>query len=369
MKSLFSAWHDWRERRDILCELRRQQANDREQFRFKVRDELEEALSALLLDDRLKATQIWTNVVARYPKETRASPLALQLLLKLGRFDEADALMRQGQKHYPGHAHFTLGLAAIAEQKGDHSEAIERYAAARKRFPGVAQAYVAGVRMLAAKQRLDEAEALAVRTMKRFPSDIGGFIEHARIAVRRQDWTGALRRWQVIRDRFDGYSIGHVGCAQAMTRFKRFDEADEILSAAQIRFPGESSPATEAAHCAEARGDVSEAVRRWKRRTLCFPFELSGYSDAAAALERLNHADEAEATLRAAIDRFPTEQRPRRELEDLLRRHEKLRAAARAQTELRQTLQHSVDPLVGSGGALQDDSRSTQQAEPNRSAR
>jgi tetratricopeptide (TPR) repeat protein len=323
MKGLFSAWREWRERRDILRDLRREQANNSEVNRFRVRDGLEEALATAELNDHSKATQIWIDLLDRYPTETRASRLALQVLIKLGRFDEAETLMRAGEKNHPRDYYFPKGLGEIAQAKGDHDEAIQRYAVLRKRFPGVVQGYTHGALSLAAKNRLDEAEALANVAMQRFPDDLGGFLEYARMAVRREDWPEALRRWQVVQDQFNHLSFGYIGRAQALIWLERYDEADTLLTYTRTRFPTESGPFAESARCAAARGDVPEAVERWKRRYQRFPLEVHGYWDAAGALEKLGEADEAEAALRAAIDRFPAEQRAVVELTNLLHRRQK----------------------------------------------
>ena len=75
MTGLLSAWHNWQERRTILRDIRRQRADDSERNRFRVRDELTDALAALELNDRRKATAIWIDALARYPAEIRKSPL------------------------------------------------------------------------------------------------------------------------------------------------------------------------------------------------------------------------------------------------------------------------------------------------------
>jgi tetratricopeptide (TPR) repeat protein len=323
MKGLFSAWREWRERRDILRDLRREQADNSEVNRFRVRDGLEEALATADLNDHLKATQIWIDLLNRYPTETRASRLALQVLIKLRRFDEAEALMRAGEKKHPRDYYFPMGLGEIAQAKGDHDEAIQRHAGLRKRFPGVVQGYTRGALSLAAKNRLDEAEALAEEAMQRFPDDIGGFLEYARLAGRREDWPEALRRWQIVQGEFSTKSFGYMGRAQAMIRLGRYDEADALLADTRIRFPTESGPFAEAARCATARGDVPEATERWKRRYQRFPLEVHGYWDAAWELEKLGAVAEAEAALRTAVDRFPNEERPVVELANLLQRHQR----------------------------------------------
>jgi hypothetical protein len=58
---------------------------------------------------------------------------------------------------------------------------------------------------------------------------------------------------------------------------------------------------------------------------------MIGYSDAASALERLGDVSEAEAILRAGVDRFADEKRLAAELERLLRRRTARNAEGRTQ--------------------------------------
>lgn len=328
MSGLFSAWRNWRELREILLDLRRQKADNAEQIRFIVRDSLGEALSALRLNDDRKAAQIWTRLRDQFPDEIGAAPLAPEILLKLGRFDEAEALMLKGRKRHPGNVHFARGLAAVSEARGDHDQAICRYAALRKRFPGAVEGYVMGALSLAAKNKLNEAEALAMEAMKRFPEEIGGFLEYARIAARRQNWLEALERWQNVQDGFGHRTFGYMGCAQTMILLGRYNEADAILADARIRFPTDSGFFAESARCAEARGDIPAAVSRWKSTVERFPLEAHCHSEAADAFERLGRPAEAEAALRGAADRFSTARWPILKLAEFLERRGDMSAAA-----------------------------------------
>jgi tetratricopeptide (TPR) repeat protein len=308
MKGLYSAWQEWWQRRAILRDIRRRQGDQRERDRFVVRDLLEEALAATELNDNHKATAIWTSTRERFPAEIRKSPLALGLLLKLKLYDEAQVLMREGRKKHPTEVFFATGLASVALKRGDYDAAAEHYAAVRRQFPGVWVGYTLGAQALIASDRLEEAEAVAEQAMKKFPEEIAGFLEYARLAVHREDWTEAMRRWTIIQDRFKDRVFGALGRAQALVKLGRYDEADEVITAARFRFSSDSGLLAESARCAQARGDVPEAVKRWKRRIERAPMEAYGYYDAARAFKGMGELVEAEAILQAAIERFPVKQ-------------------------------------------------------------
>jgi tetratricopeptide (TPR) repeat protein len=306
MVGLLSVWRDWTERREILRDIRRQRADNAERNRFRARDLLEEALAAIELDDHTKGSAIWTSALERYPEEVRMSPLTLTVLLKLHRYDEAEALMQEGRKRHPGDLLFANGLAVVAQTRGDHDAAVERYATVRKQFPGMPQGYVLGAQSLAVKGRFNEADVLVEKAMGLFPREIGGFLEYARLAAHREDWAESMRRWTIVEETFSDRIFGPLGRAQALIKLGRYDEADEVIGAARFRFPTDSALLAESARCAQTRGDIPEAVKRWKRRIERAPMEAYGYFEAARALESMGEQIEAEAILQAAADRFPS---------------------------------------------------------------
>ncbi len=356
MGGLLTVVRDWRYRQEVLRDLRRQQTIDSERDRFLVKDNLTYALSALERNDRRQATELWTKSLDRYPRETQASPLALKVLLGLRRFEEAEALLRKGQKNAPRDPYFAIGLADIAHAKGEHDVAIERCAALRKQFPGVLQGYVVGAASLMIKDRLEEAEILTQKAITMFPEEVRGYIEHAYVATRRQDWQEALQRWQHVLNQF-GHQSGYTCSAQAMIQLERYDEADAILSAALVRFPTETGPGAELARSAQARGDSPEAIKRWKRLVQRFPLHMLSCLWAAEALEILGEAAEAERILCEGVDHFPSDLPPIIHLGMLLLRHRQFQAAVEVYATMRQRFPENETGYIRGAEALRQADR------------
>jgi tetratricopeptide (TPR) repeat protein len=352
MTGPFAAWRSWRDRRLILRDVRRHAADARELDHFKVKDQLTYANAALDNNDQRQATEIWTKLVADYPSDALQSPLALRVLIRLRRYDEAATIMRNGQRRHPGDPNFLQGLAQIAQAKGDHDEAILLYAQLRKRFPGMMAGYSSAAESLRIMKRLPEAEELVAKAMKQFHLEVVPFLEYARLAVLREDWEEALRRWQPVREQF-GHFIGFVGAAQALCRLGRYPEAEELLQAARYRFGVESGPLSEYARVAEAKGDAAEVVRRWKDVLYRFPLDMSVYVFAAEAFEKFGEPAEAEATLRAAIDRFPTQLRPMLDLARLLvNKHRDFPGAVEAWAAVRRVFPDNEEAYTSGAEAL-----------------
>ncbi len=353
MNGPFAAWRRWQDRRMILRDIRRRAADANEVNHFKIKDQLVYAEAALDNNDNRRATEICNKLIADHPPEAYRSPLALKVLLRLRRFDDATKMVLTGQRRSRGDPNFLLGLAQIAQARRDHPEAVMHYAKMRKYFPGVMEGYTSAAEALRLMGKPADAESLAVQAMRQFPDHIAGFLERARLAVHREDWEEALRCWKPIRDQFE-YVGAYVGAAQAFTHLQRYDEAEEVLQQARYRFGTNPSPLCEYARVAEAKGDTAEAIQRWKAVLYRFPLDMPVYSDASQAFERLGDPAEAETTLRAAVDRFPLELRPRIELAKLLLyQHLDFDAAVDAWSSLRQVLPDNEEAYVAGADALQ----------------
>jgi tetratricopeptide (TPR) repeat protein len=334
MASVISVWRNWRERRDILRDLRRKKAELREWEQYKIRNGLTEALSALERNDHSRANELWTAALDHSPREVHASPLALDVLLGLRRFDEAEAMMREGQTKHPTNIRFAIGLAEVARARGDDESALKRWAAVRKQFPGAMVGYAVGVEALRNLKRLPEAEILAEQTVKRFPDEVLGFMEQARIATMQEDWEQSLSRWDVVRRKFN-HSSGYTGAGHALAQLGRFDEAEAMLAQARTRAPTDIGPFIELARCAQANGDIPIAIDRWKRLVSVFPLHLPSCLLAAGTLETLGATADAESILREAVDHFPAEPSPIESLGLLLLRRPDLNAAVEAFATMR----------------------------------
>ena len=352
MVNLISVLTTWRERAKILRDVRNRSADQSEQMRFKVKDELTYALSALESGDYTRAKTIWEKLLIEYPTDAYKSVLTLKVLIGLRRYDEAALAMQNGLRRAPGNSYFLSGLGEVAQSRGNHSEAIEIYAKLRKQFPGVAMGYIGAVQSLKTQGRAAEAEDMAVIAIRKFPSDIRGFLECARLAVQRQDWEEALRRWLTICEQFN-YFGAYVGAAEALRQLGRLSEAENLVQRARDLTSTDPGPLSEYALLAEAKGDTAEALQRWRGLLWRFPLNMPVYIVVSDAFQRLGEGAAAEATLRNAVDRFPTEMRPMLELAKLL--HYKCRqypAAAEAWGLLRQAFPDFRESYTSGADAL-----------------
>jgi tetratricopeptide (TPR) repeat protein len=226
--------------------------------------------------------------------------VVLQLLLKLGAFDEADAMMKEGRKRYPGFEHFSKGYVQVAQQRGDPEEALRRCAVVRKKFPRLADGYTVAAECLTGLGRHDEAEAMIERAVRRVPSGLDLLVAYARQAERRLDWEEALRRWETVRAQFD-HIYSHNGIAHCLRRIGRLDDAEKAAAETCKRFPEKPWAYATLADIAAARGDLDEAVRRWDTARRRCPSFAHAYKAGAAAERRAGRADKADSMLSLGV--------------------------------------------------------------------
>jgi predicted Zn-dependent protease len=267
------------------------------------------AKTALACGDRAQALRYWTEARDRIPELVTTSHDSLDILIGLDRLDEAEALMLEGRRRFPREPYYARGYADIATRRGDHSEAVKRWAAVRKAFRGVWQAYVFGAGSLRALGRPDEAEALLRDGINRFPGEIGCRVEHAKLAEGRKDWPTALQRWKLVSTEFK-HPLGVIGVARALRQMGRFDEAEERLAEGRLNYPTLPDFVMEQIYLAQARGTEDAELRSWEVLLERFPLESHGYYGAARRLTEMRKFAEANDVLRRAIARFPQDARP-----------------------------------------------------------
>jgi tetratricopeptide (TPR) repeat protein/2-polyprenyl-3-methyl-5-hydroxy-6-metoxy-1,4-benzoquinol methylase len=174
-------------------------------------------------------------------------------------------------------------------------------------FPDDAEGHVGYGDALREAGQFDKAELTLSDATARFPAYLWGWVGHARIATDRQEWEEASRRWQEVCRRFPDQSVGYAGSGEALHAMGRFDEAEATLLVAVRRFPEDLWASVHYAVVAERRENWIEALGRWEAVRTRFPASPQGYIGVGSALSALGRADEAEAALAVAVERFPND--------------------------------------------------------------
>jgi tetratricopeptide (TPR) repeat protein len=252
-----------------------------------------------------QALAIWVKMRARFPDLTVTSEKGLNLLLDLGCYNEAEALLKDGLERFPGNAAFLgVGSARVAYRRGDLEVAIRRCEILRRKFPRVTEGYTVAATCLSDLGHQDEAEAMIRSGVSKCQYDADMLVRYAQHAARRCDWPEALLRWQRVIRQFQVVP-GWLGAAQCLKEMGRFPEAENILTGACEHFHMNPWPFAESASLATTKGDFDEAVQRWESLLRQFPGFGFAYPKAAEALVKVGREAEADELLRVGITRSP----------------------------------------------------------------
>jgi tetratricopeptide (TPR) repeat protein len=289
-----------------MRELRSIENDDSGDHYWEFRNLINEAMDVFERDQRVRATQLWTQALTKFPDLAMKSKQALDLLLCLQLYDEAEALLTKCQARFPRHAHCMEGLALVAYKRGNRQDAVDRCILLRRKYPGNLKGYWIAAAALSELDRSEDAEAMLIEGLRLMPDDVALRIHYGHLATRRRDWTEALKRWTDVYETF-GHLAGVVGSANALKELGRHDEAEQLLSGAMYKAGNDVTVWLEFVSIAEHKRDWEEAALRWTKIRDRFPLVTHGYIRGIRPLLELGQHLQAENVLLEGIDRMPAE--------------------------------------------------------------
>ncbi len=341
----------WKARSEAMRGLKSLQRLDESVLTLDDNNPVNRAKVALEAGNTATALQFWNEAIARFPHFAKGSPDAMRIMLGLHLFDEAEALMREAQIRAPRDPQPACDYALVAERRGDIKEAILRWDRVRKKFPGDPASYLHGLICLRQDDQLEAAEALSRKAIGLFPDNLHVHIQRAQLAERQRDWPEAIRRWELVSEKFRNVD-GDIGVARTLIEMGDFDEADRRLKQAQSKRPILEVIAVTRARLAERRGDKEEEVLRWADVVRRFPLLPLGYREGVRLLLDMGREADAEAILLAAIDRFSDDAWPMIEHARLASRQKDWATAVTRWADVRARWPDRNEAYVGGAAAL-----------------
>jgi hypothetical protein len=155
------------------------------------------------------------------------------------------------------------------------------------------------------QKRYDEAERLFITAQISAPENRNVAAALARVAVGREDWEDAERRWSAVLRRFPNASLAWHGLASA--RWKRRDivGTEIILEEALGRFSSDGPLLALFATMANEAQNWPEAERRWARVRAVAPHNPMFWLLHINALRAQSRDDDADKLLGEAVEAFP----------------------------------------------------------------
>lgn len=126
----------------------------------------------------------------------------VECLRELGRFDEAESIAAAAVEDFPTDPWSLVGHAMTAAARGDLDTAVDRWKVVCRRCPFFVLGYLRGAETAQRAGRDADAEAFLKEGVLRVGFDLGVWVDYARLAHVRRDWSAAAERWAIIRERF-----------------------------------------------------------------------------------------------------------------------------------------------------------------------
>lgn len=243
-------------------------------------------------NDYAEAAKRWAAARKAFPGAWRGYAFGAASLSKLGKLDEAEAVLERGLALLPTNINCRIEYARMAELRKDWLEAHRRWELIGKEFNHVL-GVLGAARALQEMGRLDEAEACLAAGRQHHPTVHNIVMEQAHLAQLRGDEAAELRLWETVLQRFPLVQHGYYDAARRLTEMGKIAEADDVLRRAVERFPQEVRPGAEYATFAHKRGDWAEAANRWQAVRAAWPDYEDAYAGGAHALDQLGRHEEA----------------------------------------------------------------------------
>jgi tetratricopeptide (TPR) repeat protein len=192
-----------------------------------------------------------------------------------------------------------------AAERKDWPEALRRADLFIARLPRSPAAWLARATALQGAGREEEATAALDKAVRLGPKDPATLLAWSRDAIKRKEWSEALRRFDRMRRYAPDWQNPYTEGVDALMELGRREEAEALLADGMQKQPQTWAMWSAAARIADRAGDLDEAIRRWEDLRARFPSVSAGYLGGAEALERAGRVEAAAALIRQARDFFP----------------------------------------------------------------
>jgi tetratricopeptide (TPR) repeat protein len=194
----------------------------------------------------------WRESLALRPGPWWSTVGLVKALCEQGRLPEGEAILFEELRLTPHEPWRFVEYARLAERSAAWEEAAERWRMVRKYFPEMWEGSGGLARSLRELGKLDEAEAMLISELDRFPGQTGPLESLALLAQRRRDWAEAERWWRAYIQSSAQVCQAYVWLAITLREQQRISEATDLLLEATGRF----------AHSEEALAGIVDQLSR-----------------------------------------------------------------------------------------------------------
>lgn len=253
------------------------------------------------------AYQLWDMLIQAFPNLLEGYTGVARTLYKLGREDEAKALVPAMLKRFPDDRFLPWSLACLATEWHDLPEAVRWWTKARALFPERLEPWLISGRFMRQLGRHDEADPLLRDAVERFPAESAPAVEYAMVAREQGRLDEALARLTLVTKRFPGVFEGWLEAGRILRDRSQLEQAEEFFRRGMRHCPEQPWLMFE---YALTRGQTAhpnwpEALRRMERLRERFPDFEPGFVHGIYFLVAARQPEAAEALAEAGTGQFP----------------------------------------------------------------
>ena len=174
-----------------------------------------------------------------------------------------------------------------------------------ERFPSLAFGYRVYAAALVANKRLDEAEQVARKALRRFPRSPDGHNALVQVLLEKGELRSAISHLRKVMRYGRSQIYSSLELCRALKALGQFDEADVVMQRAVEEIPNEVRFLREHALLAEERADWHLAIQRWVRAVAAIPGNPELRVRASKAMRQAGCFADAAKFIEEAIFIFP----------------------------------------------------------------
>jgi tetratricopeptide (TPR) repeat protein len=217
------------------------------------------------LGDWELALKRWSEAILKFPDNMGFQAHKGNVLIKLSRFDEAEAVFQEIIEQYPAHYCGYDGYGRVADSLADWELALERWENAIAKLPQHFNFYLQKGDVLANLFRYEEAETWWEKVIALYPDRHEGLSKSAALARLLGNREFALQRFEQTIEKFPGHIPAYCEAAKESIAMGRFAEAEEKFLQALQRNPSHLTALLQGGILASQQGNRELALERFER--------------------------------------------------------------------------------------------------------
>ena len=270
------------------------------------------------------AEQRWRAVLARDPQSFEGLWRLGDILLRRGDIDEAGKLLGQAEAVQPHHDGLQISLARLSTTSNDFATAGRRWAAVLERNPELNEAHLKLAEAVLRVEDWDEVAGHLTLLEQQRPDSPEARLLRARLASRAEEWDSAASLWHAVAAESPSSFEAWFRLGEAHYRRDDFAAAEGALEhAARLQPAGRTGVQVLLARIASGARQWERAAERWAGVAKLSPQSFEAHLRLGEAAVKLDRAEEAERSFRAALAAKPGQRPALRQLALLLQSQER----------------------------------------------